>query len=483
MDSYWEHFKTNFEDRTKLYDKCLESCVSSTSMHCNAERESMIDLMHEYSCLTSSGEKNKRECLRQIETKLKELPAENVQSAIELDEEAANQICRGLAKTKEARFLERQKRVSEPAFTDPWTGIETINLLRGIAKYGEHNWSEICDKYSFQSFRTPNSLAYKWSKLKALMLQDIQKVHASRGIQISKWDWMQCYIHKLEVKHNLFNPAQPHPGLPASQGPRMAQPPRQLFPARSVQSPVTALHQQRMERNMSVPYTPTADRHNGVQLNPQNAAQSNDMANLQERRPTALDQLCSIYAECASKFKPAIEGGKFNVEEVKKFLLAKESVPVYPKCLKYFELHHCAPRPQTQSATSAARPTGEELAKRPIFKLCSQDSGSAKLQQPVPESKPVLIEETKGTMITKMSEAIAVPGKVNEPAKSAAVVSTTVPSSVPATVSPVSSTVTSVETRKEQTSMSLKKIFLHNRKALQVNVKEEATTSEAKDKQ
>ncbi len=482
MNNYWEHFKTNFEDRVKLFDKCLDSCVSSTGMQCNAQRDSMIDLMHEYSCLTSSGEKNKRECLRQLETKLKELPPESVQPGMELDEETVSQIYRGLGKTREAKFLERQKLVSEPAFTDPWTGIETINLLRGITKYGEHNWSEICDKYSFQSFRTPNSLAYKWSKLKAIMLQDVQKIHATRGFQISKWDWIQCYTHKLEVKYNLFNPAQAHPPVPSTiPNPRLAQPPsqRQLFPSqhRNLQpSPAAMMHAPRMERGQPLAYTPTERHNGGGQFASGNGVQSAERSDVvaQERRPTALEQLCNSYADCANKFRPAIEGGKFNVEEVKKYLATKEAAPVYPK---YFELHHYAPRPQL-----VASRTGEETTKRPIFKLCPQENVVAKSVQlesvPVPiPAKEELKTRPAATVpapAVRMSEALLAPPKESAASRIASTETRAKADPIPTV-------------RKEASSMSLKKLFLQHKKEQLTDAKDPVPVSlvhhESKDKQ
>ncbi len=424
MNNCWEHFGPSLSERTNLYSRSLDSTPCPQS-------DALVDLMHDYSCLTSSGEKNKRECLRRIESKLAELPADDkVSSVLELDEDAVSQIHDGLEKTREGRFLAKQRLASEPAFADPWTGVETISLLRGVAKFGEHGWSEICDKYSFQSFRTPNSIAYKWSKLKTLMLEDIQRIHTARGFQISKWDWIQCYIHKLETKYNLFNPA-PQPVRPAilapAAGSRILPPqPRQLVAFRGSQSSSQGA-QQRPER---VP--PAA-------VQPKPALQSEPA----EKRPTALEQLFNAYVDCASKFKPAIEEEKFSVTDVRKYLSAKEAAPVYPK---YFELHHYAPR---TTAQPPPKPAAEEPVRRVVFRLCSS------AQEKAPEESK-LLEEAHRPAAARLSEALT---RDSDKAVSA-----------PA-----------AEVRKEPVSMSLKKMFLHNKKALLNSLK--ASAVEHKDKQ
>ena len=114
--------------------------------------------MHDYASLTSTGERNKRECLRQLESRISK-GSLNKLDGIDLDENAIEAVYHKLSRTRESKFIKRQKQINERAFDESWTDVEVLNLLKGIIKCGEHDWSEICDKYDFQSFRTPNSLA------------------------------------------------------------------------------------------------------------------------------------------------------------------------------------------------------------------------------------------------------------------------------------------------------------------------------------
>eukprot|EP01022_Parablepharisma_sp_SALTPOND_P018330 TRINITY_DN2989_c0_g1_i1.p2 TRINITY_DN2989_c0_g1~~TRINITY_DN2989_c0_g1_i1.p2 ORF type:complete len:477 (+),score=74.86 TRINITY_DN2989_c0_g1_i1:3082-4512(+) len=414
MKNYGAHFKKDLEDRVKMYERQLDTCVTPTNLQYNTQKEFMIDLMHDYACLTSSGEKNKREYLRHLESKFSEGPAGGQLAEVDLDEETVNQIHKALEKAREERFLERQKLVSESAFTHPWTDVETLSLLRGVAKYGEHSWSDICDKYSFQSFRTPNSLAYKWSKLKSAMLEDIQKIHAAKGITISKWDWIQCCIHKLEVKCGYFTPRQPVQPLV-----RFTHIPKQPWVQRGYPSPMP------QGRVIGTPIeringTPRADL---VQAEIKAKESFHQEPLVQDKKQNALQQLCDNYAECINRFKGVIETGDFNLDDVRKYITSKEATPVYPK---YFELHY-APRP------SMVPPKVDEVAKRPIFKLHPKEEP---LEQGKTVQQPVL---TKPSVEPELKKAVSVPVTTEERNQ--------------------------VEPKKSPQPMNLKKLFLQKKKA------------------
>ncbi len=462
MRNYWTHFKPDLEDRVKEYEKQLDTCVTPTNLQYTAQKDLITDLMHDYACLTSSGEKNKRECLRQLESKILEAP--EALPGVELDEETIGQAYKSLAKSRESRFLERQKLASEPAFVQPWTDVELLSLLRGVSKYGEHCWSDICDKYSFQSFRTSNSLAYKWGKLKASMFEDIQKIHAAKGITISKWDWIQCCIHKLEVKCGYFTPRQPTPMGIAPPFVRFTHMPKQPWTQRGHLHP-TVMPQGRVigtpvERPVSHSIShPRPEPTAAENKNKENQHQEN----VADKKQNALQQLCDNYMECVGRFKSSIEAGKFNLEDVRKYIAGKEATPVYPK---YFELHY-APRQV---------PKAEETPKRPIFKLHPREEphevskppvvsapvASAATAAPVaPAPEPVINPVNKAPQVQNNNLPVAQPviQKPDEPALRELELRKTL--SVPVTIEERNK----VEPRGGQHPMSLKKMFLQKKKA------------------
>lgn len=397
MSSYRERFRTDFEERARLYEKSLESSVCLSRLRVAEQQDFVADLIHEFACLTSAGETNKRECLRKLESKLKqasqlELPApldppslESVpkdppiqQPELEIDEDVVAQIYKGLSKLREMKLLERQKLVSEPAFTEPWTGIETLHLLRGIVKFGEHSWSDMCEKCHFQSFRTPNSLAYKWSKIKAVMLEDIDRVHADSGYQMSKGDWIQLCIRKLEVKDGVL---MGHPS--GSPGP---QPESSLnCPSNSHRQGVSQWRASGHPIRGTHVLPPDRIRANRFLVQNKNVAQGEDakgtgqfegnrarvplmwrggnqessgMATpqefVQDRKQNAMQQLVEAYNDCVTHFNGAIANKSFIPGELKQYLAAKD-VPVLPK---YFAVQYAVPSqasvpPLDQSFTKA----------------------------------------------------------------------------------------------------------------------------------
>ena len=438
MKNYLPRFKTDLKDRVKTYEKQLETCVTPSNFQCNTQKDFMVDLMHDYACLTSSGEKNKRECLRHLESKLSEgPPVADSQAGVELDDETVGQIYKALGKTKEAKFLERQKLVSEQAFVHPWTDVETLSLLRGVAKYGEHSWSEICDKYSFQSFRTTNSLAYKWSKLKSNMLQDIQKIHTMKGISISKWDWIQCCIHKLEVKCGYFNSRQPSSTGLSTPFVRFTHTPRQSWAQRG-HLHAGAISQGRV---IGTPVGRSADRMNSIPHTDAVQSETRNKENLhqesltQDKKQSALQQLCDNYMECMNRFRGTIDTGKFNLDDVRRYIAGKEATPVYPK---YFELHY-APRPTSKA---------EETPKRPVFKLHAKEDSKEEVKA-IPE---VILEQSKEIQAAKPDEPVT--KSMLEPELKKLM-------SVPVTLEER----IKAEQKKDQHTISLKKMFIQKKKA------------------
>lgn len=330
MSLYWAHFKHDLVERTKLYERNLD--ISPPNSGFNAQQDFLIDLMHEYSCLTSSGEKNKRECLRRLEDKLMQnegfdFPGDekSMQIGVDIDESTLSQISQGLAKMREAQFLSHQKEINEAAYNEPWTEVEKLNLLRGIVKLGEHNWSEMCDKCNFQSFRTPNSLAFKWSQLKSLMIQDLKAIYAGTGVQLSKLDWFQAYIRKLELKSMILHPQS------ASQ-------------IRSGQGAQSTWY----SGNQRLPYSykrydmDLSRKENMMREGNSLTPRSDNMGLLADRNLQEMQQLCANYNECVNHFKTSIENGTLSPGKVKQFLAAKEPAP---PALKYFEVYYAA-RPQ-----------------------------------------------------------------------------------------------------------------------------------------
>jgi hypothetical protein len=57
----------------------------------------------------------------------------------------------------------------------PWSSQEIANLIRGIFRYGENEWSDLLEDIYENPFRTPNEVALKWRSIKQLMNQDIKR--------------------------------------------------------------------------------------------------------------------------------------------------------------------------------------------------------------------------------------------------------------------------------------------------------------------
>lgn len=43
-----------------------------------------------------------------------------------------------------------------------WTDKELANLIRGVFRYGENEWSDLIDDIEVNPLRSPNHLALKW---------------------------------------------------------------------------------------------------------------------------------------------------------------------------------------------------------------------------------------------------------------------------------------------------------------------------------
>ena len=329
--NYWAHFKSDLEDRVRIYEDQLDSSITPNTELYGARRDYTVDLMHEYASLTSTGERNKRECLRQLESRISK-GSLNKLDGIDLDENAIEAVYHKLSRTRESKFIKRQKQINERAFDESWTDVEVLNLLKGIIKCGEHDWSEICDKYDFQSFRTPNSLAYKWNLLKLEMLEDIQSIYNTKTFVISKLDWIQCFIHKLELKCEYHIPRQ----LPAGKY-------QNMWPQKNYINP-TPYPQQELNGNLNSDQF-SKDNLEGRDNNCQDSFN-------RDKKTNVIQELCNNYDDCMKKFKESIELGNFSLDEVRKYISGKSSGPLYPK---YFELHYVEKRP-------------EEI-KRPVFKL------------------------------------------------------------------------------------------------------------------
>jgi len=48
----------------------------------------------------------------------------------------------------------------------PWTNLEISNLIRGVFRYGENEWSELIEDIYDNPYRTPNQVAMKWRQIK-----------------------------------------------------------------------------------------------------------------------------------------------------------------------------------------------------------------------------------------------------------------------------------------------------------------------------
>eukprot|EP00826_Nyctotherus_ovalis_P054485 TRINITY_DN7138_c0_g1_i20.p1 TRINITY_DN7138_c0_g1~~TRINITY_DN7138_c0_g1_i20.p1 ORF type:complete len:433 (+),score=153.18 TRINITY_DN7138_c0_g1_i20:933-2231(+) len=333
--SHFAHFKEDLGSRVGVYEKQLEESSTPVAVQYGAQQSYVLRLISDYGSLTSTSERNKRECLRQLEAKIAEESLASL-DGVDLEEAALNQVRQKLGRTREARFIQRQKLVNEAAFSQAWTDVETLNLLKGIAKCGERAWSDVFDKYNFQSFRTPNSLAHRWSQMKMEMLEDIQRMYSARNIVITKWDWIQGLIHKLEVKCGYFVGQQPASKLPQSSWSQKSF----LWPTASQQARATSL----------------APDHSTVKPEPFDAREKNGQESVvASRKANVIQQVCSRYEDCLKKFEESISQGSFSVEEVRKYIASKEPA-VYPK---YFELHYVGQR---------------EEPRRQVFKLESKEN-------------------------------------------------------------------------------------------------------------
>jgi len=92
-----------------------------------------------------------------------------------------------------------------PQENPPWSKLELANLIRGVFKYGENEWSEQLEDLEVDHSRTPNQLALKWRQVKQLMRTDITRI---KGITdgekiITKHEWMVAAISALEKQSKV----------------------------------------------------------------------------------------------------------------------------------------------------------------------------------------------------------------------------------------------------------------------------------------
>lgn len=308
---YWSHFKSDLEDRAKIYEKQFELCNTPANLQYETQQNNIIELMNEYASLISTNERNKCEYLRELELKIAESSMINIEE-VDLDESTTRRIYENMSRTREEKFIERQKLIDEQAFIVPWTDDEILNLFKGIAKCGDNDWSEICEQFHFQSFRTPNSLAHKWEKFKIVMIQDIQRIFNEKGIDISKWEWIKCQIHKMEVKCGYISQKQ-----------NLVQKPPHSVYQKSYCAPV-------IDAQEKIPTYKAPEQLPNVTLKPM------DDLNC-DRKSDIFHQLSLAYDDCMNTFKHSIENGNFSLYNVRKYVSEKETKPL---CPKYFQLKH-----------------------------------------------------------------------------------------------------------------------------------------------
>ena len=82
----------------------------------------------------------------------------------------------------------------------PWSDKELANLIRGIFRFGENEWSDLMDDVEVHPSRTPNDLALKWRKVKQLMNTDIKRIIKESNFEkiITKHEWMVAALELLE---------------------------------------------------------------------------------------------------------------------------------------------------------------------------------------------------------------------------------------------------------------------------------------------
>jgi hypothetical protein len=337
--SYSDTFRKDLEDKVKIYEGELNKSMSPESLQYKEQKSYTLDLIKDYASLTSTGERNKRECLRQLKTKLAEGPMTPLEGVV-LEEERVKAIQKKLRRTREIRLIERERKHNKEAFDEPWTDVEKLNLLKGVSKHGEQAWSDILDKYNFQSIRTSNSLAYKWKQIKLTMLEDMQRIFREKGIKVTMWDWIQGSIHKLEEKCGYFIGQVGNKLMQSSwnQG-GFLRPPQ---PTRT---------------NISSSSNPLAAKAEVVDVKDKNY-QENSIGG---KKPNVIQLICNHYEDCLKKFQNTIDEGTFTTENVRKYIadrVNKESGVVYPK---YFELHHVEQKAEEPKRTIFKLETKEEI--------------------------------------------------------------------------------------------------------------------------
>lgn len=371
------------DERIKLYEQTLEKLLSPSAAECNVEQDLTFELMQEYRSLTSSEEKNKRECLKRLEEKLEKgkstLIGPTEKSQV-IDGGALAQIFQGLAKIREAKFIESQKSLNDKAYKEKWTDMERIELLRGVVKHGERNWSMIHENFSFQSFRTPNALAYKWNQLKNIMMQDLHSIFSKSGILLSKLDWVQTYIRKLEINNRSFiNP----PSSGAFLGNWNSKLGTHYLPgARYSYSSKRPGYEYEGDANMMA--RSDSAGYKGVSS---------------DRYTSEMQQLCASFNECITFFQPAIESGTLTPANVMQFLASKEATQIAPK---YFEVHYGSkPFVPLKELNSAVSPLPNDSQN-----VDSKSKPSGLSEEPKPKDEPMVITPSK-----EESKVEAAPGE------------------------------------------------------------------------
>lgn len=79
-----------------------------------------------------------------------------------------------------------------------WSELETINLLRGIFRFGENNWKLILKEENFDKSRTVNQLILKWRMIKIFMKGELDAMNVKRQKLITKENWIIAAIKGLE---------------------------------------------------------------------------------------------------------------------------------------------------------------------------------------------------------------------------------------------------------------------------------------------
>ena len=289
-EKYTLAFQKDNSERMKIYSDLIFNDPNIVSF----ERANFIqikNLITTISKLFGSSERGKKEATKKAEGFI-----ELIKQQTERDPFDKNDIILSPANINYAlSLLNKFPRgdILKSILQKPLSESEVVNLLKGVLRFGEHQWSMILGKYPFSEGRTPLFLFEEWKKIRFSIMNNIEQLK-EKGISASKNNWINAYIRLKAQKDSSPNQSDNQIKNRIRFSPPIIDPPKNTI---SKAIPLPKIHNNFI--------TPQMMR---------------DQPKIVMSDAYLTSEMSAIYRKCINHFANDIDQRKFDMNKVQQFL-------------------------------------------------------------------------------------------------------------------------------------------------------------------